>query len=131
MELEARSDLRTQVEVEIADMKKTHAHIQKNMSWVSSNKTEAALTKLTDFEDWWKKKEESQKSLPPHEAPAYTKKEVQEKLTKMQKEWDKLKKTKKPKEPKAKAGKNASKGADEKAPEKELSSDPAVIEKEL
>merc|ERR1719323_2645308 len=129
LELEARPDLQTQVVDEIADMKKTHAHIKKNMTWVSANKTEAALAKLTEFEEWWAKKEESQKSLPLHEAPAYTKKEVVEKLTKMQKEWDKLKNTKKPKESKAKAGKNQTKGTDEAS--KELSTDPAVIEKEL
>merc|ERR1719336_161482 len=95
-ELEARPDVEEQVKDGLGDMKKVHAHIVKNMSWVNPNKTQDALKHLEEFEEWWNKKRESQKKLPLTEAPAYTRKEVTEKLTGLQKEWDKLKKTRSP-----------------------------------
>mmetsp|Transcript_11705 Transcript_11705/g.34200 ORF Transcript_11705/g.34200 Transcript_11705/m.34200 type:complete len:915 (-) Transcript_11705:114-2858(-) len=134
LELESRPDVVDQVKEAVDDMKKTQKHIAKNMTWVSTNKTEAALKKLTEFEEWWTKKQEQQEKLPLHEAPAFTKKEVTDKLTKMQKEWDKLKKTKKPKESTKKASKNQTDGAKNSsasAQEANLSSDPEAIEKEL
>jgi len=136
-ELEARPDVEEQVQDGLADVKKVHAHVVKNMSWVNPNKTKDALTNLEEFEEWWKKKQESQKKLPLTEAPAYTRKEVTEKLAAVQKEWEKLKKTKKPKEAKAKAAKNKTAGDDskekkaEKKEEEELPSDPAEVEKLL
>jgi hypoxia up-regulated 1 len=135
LELESREDLPDQVGSAVADMKKDHAHIEKNMSWVGANKTEAALTKLTEFEGWWAKKQEQQAALPLHEAPAFTKKEVMEKVSKLQKEWDKLKKIKKPKEktpPKPK--KNDTKGnktAEKPAEPEELPTDIKVVEEEI
>merc|ERR1740123_3043563 len=78
------------------------------MPWVDKNKTAKAVTQTEEFEEWWKKKLESQAQLPLHEAPAFTKKEVVEKLGQVQKAWDKLKKTKKPKEKTAKNASNAS-----------------------
>lgn len=134
LELEGRPDVVDQVKELLADMKKIHAHVEKNMSWVNPNKTEAALKKMTDFEDWWKKKKAQQDELPLHEAPAFTKKDVVEKLSKVQKEWEKLKKTKKPKEaPKAKASKNQTDGEGKASKEEkaDLPTDPAEIEKEL
>mmetsp|Transcript_141604 Transcript_141604/g.394741 ORF Transcript_141604/g.394741 Transcript_141604/m.394741 type:complete len:920 (+) Transcript_141604:85-2844(+) len=134
LELESRPDVVEQVTDALDDMKKTQAHVEKNMSWVNPNKTQAAAKKLTDFEEWWQKKKTQQDGLPLHEAPAFTKKDVVERLSKVQKEWEKLKKTKKPKEaPKAKASKNQTDG-DAKASAKEeeaLPSDPAEVEKEI
>merc|ERR1719220_2950644 len=116
-------------------MRRSHAHIEKNMSWVNENKTKSALKKLNEFEEWWKKKQESQAALPLHEAPAYTKTEVTDKLVKLQKEWDNLKKTKKPKEkPQKKNQTNSSKSAsaDGTQPEEtKLPSDPDVVQKEI
>uniref|UniRef100_A0A7S1M027 Uncharacterized protein n=1 Tax=Alexandrium catenella TaxID=2925 RepID=A0A7S1M027_ALECA len=132
LELEARPDIIDQVKELLADMKKVHAHVEKNMSWVNPNKTEAALKKMTDFEEWWSKKKSSQDSLPLHEAPAFTKKDVTERLSKIQKEWEKLKKTKKPKESPKKGAKNQTEGeAKASKGKEELSSDPAEIQKEL
>mmetsp|Transcript_63526 Transcript_63526/g.125689 ORF Transcript_63526/g.125689 Transcript_63526/m.125689 type:complete len:909 (+) Transcript_63526:90-2816(+) len=136
-ELEARPDVEEQVQDGLSDVKKVHAHIAKNMSWVNPNKTQDALKRLEEFEEWWKKKTESQKKLPLTEAPAYTRKEAIDKLTGIQKEWEKLKKTKKPKEaPKPKAAKNKTAGGDgkdtkEEKKEEELPSDPAEVEKLL
>merc|ERR1712032_1553565 len=133
-ELEARPDVEEQLQDGLSDVKKVHAHIVKNMSWVNPNKTQDALKR---FEEWWKKKTESQKKLPLTEAPAYTRKEAIDKLTGIQKEWEKLKKTKKPKEaPKPKAAKNKTAGGDgkdkkEEKKEEELPSDPAEVEKLL
>jgi len=135
-ELEARPDVEEQVQDGLSDMKKVHAHIVKNMSWVNPNKTQDALKRLEEFEEWWKKKLELQKKLPLTEAPAYTRKEVIEKLTGLQNEWDKLKKTKKPKEAKKpKDAKNKTAGDDSKDKKTEkkedLPSDPAEVEKLL
>merc|ERR1712051_549969 len=99
LEMEHRSSLADTVKEAIRDMEKARKHIAKNMSWVHANKTEAALKKQTEFQEWWAKKSEQQSKLPLHEAPAFTVKEVQEKISKIEKEWDKLKKMKKPKEP--------------------------------
>lgn len=120
-EMESRASLDDTVQEAIDDFKKARKQIEKNMTWVHANKTEAVLKKQTEFEEWWKKKSEQQQTLPLHEAPAFTVSEVREKISKITKEWDKLKKTKKPKEPKAKkAGKNetsAKAKAEEKLPE--------------
>merc|ERR1711920_408009 len=86
LELESRPDVEENVKDAIADAKKDHDFIVKNMTWVNVNKTEAALKKLTEFEEWWTKKQEQQKTLPLHEAPAYTKLEVQEKVGQIQQE---------------------------------------------
>eukprot|EP00928_Gymnodinium_smaydae_P051260 TRINITY_DN3479_c0_g1_i3.p1 TRINITY_DN3479_c0_g1~~TRINITY_DN3479_c0_g1_i3.p1 ORF type:complete len:929 (+),score=284.08 TRINITY_DN3479_c0_g1_i3:226-2787(+) len=134
LELESRDGVIESVKDGLEMMKDAQAHIEKNMPWVGSNKTDAAVKKTNEFEEWWKKKQESQKSLPLHEAPAYTKSEVQEKLSKVQKEWEKLKKIKKPKEPKKpKSGKNETKADKTKAEpaEAELPSDPEAVEKML
>ncbi|CAE7218597.1 HSP70-17 [Symbiodinium sp. CCMP2592] len=81
---------------------------------------------------WWAKKQEQQKGLPLHEAPAYTKLEVVSAISKVKKEWEKLKKTKKPKETKPKAEKNATKDkGDKAAPEEPLPTDIDSVEKEL
>lgn len=109
LELESRSDVVEMVDDVLTEVKKTKATIVKNMTWVSENKTEAANKKLTEFEAWWDKKMEQQRALPLHEAPAFTKTEVQEKLKKMQDEWITLSKIKKPK------AKKESKEADAKA----------------
>merc|ERR1712207_81839 len=117
--MENRASLGEAVKDAIDDMKKARKQIEKNMSWVNASKIEAALKKQTDFEEWWAKKTEEQKELPLHEAPAFTVKEVHEKMNKITKEWDKLKKTKKPKEPKAKKNDTKSDKAkdEEKLPE--------------
>jgi len=139
-EFELRSGFEETVAESIADMKKTKAHIEANMSWINASKTEAAEKKLGDFEDWWAKKQESQAALPLHEAPAYTVSDVNERLSKLQKDWDKMKKTKKPKEaaPKAEKGdadskskKKKGKDAKAAAAEEPLPEDLATAKKEL
>jgi len=132
LELESRPDVVEQIQDGLADLKKVHAHVEKNMSWVSPNKTQAALKKLTEFEEWWTKKKAQQDGLPLHEAPAFTKKDAVEKLVKLQKEWDKLKKMKKPKEATKKAAKNQTEGGAKADSKKEdLPTDPEAVEKEL
>mmetsp|Transcript_78784 Transcript_78784/g.222870 ORF Transcript_78784/g.222870 Transcript_78784/m.222870 type:complete len:555 (-) Transcript_78784:303-1967(-) len=134
LELESRADLPDTVKERLEEMKKTHAHIEKEMPWVNANKTSDALAKLTEFEEWWNKKHESQASLPLHEAPAYTKLEVTSKMNKVNKELDKLAKTKKPKDkPQKKNQTNSSKAssADDKHEDIKLPSDPAEVEKEI
>jgi len=103
-ELDARSEMPEQVEEAVAKMNKFHADITKNKTWVNETKFEAAVEKITNFSAWWSKKQASQKDLPLHEAPAYTKVEVMDALKKLQKEFDKGIKaaTKKPKEDKKK-----------------------------
>merc|ERR1719401_481650 len=91
---------------------------------------------MADFEDWWAKKQESQANLPLHEAPAFTAKEVSEKVAKVQKDWEKLKKTKKPKDKSPKADKKAKSngtGTSEKskAAEEPLPADIKAAEKEI
>mmetsp|Transcript_82513 Transcript_82513/g.191722 ORF Transcript_82513/g.191722 Transcript_82513/m.191722 type:complete len:927 (-) Transcript_82513:97-2877(-) len=134
-ELEARPDVEEQVRDGLAEVSKVRAHVEKNMSWVNPNKTQAAVTKLTEFQEWWSKKQEQQKGLPAHEAPAFTKKDVMERLSKVQKDWDKLKKTKKPKEPAlAKEKKNATEGSSQASSAKEeeaLPASPEECEKEI
>jgi len=137
LELESREDVSDNVKTALAAMNKYKADLAKNKTWVNETKLEAAVQKLTDFQEWWTKKEDSQKELPLHEAPAFTKAEVGEKLQKLQKQWDKDMKaaTKKPKEDKKKAGKNSTNstsGAKDEAPKEEaLPTDPAAIEAEL
>eukprot|EP00931_Biecheleriopsis_adriatica_P050390 TRINITY_DN2916_c0_g1_i1.p1 TRINITY_DN2916_c0_g1~~TRINITY_DN2916_c0_g1_i1.p1 ORF type:complete len:917 (+),score=314.47 TRINITY_DN2916_c0_g1_i1:111-2861(+) len=133
LELEARADLPDSVKEELDTVKEIKAHIKKNMSWVTENKTEAAAEKLKEFETWWAKKQEQQKSLPLHEAPAYTKQEVLEAVQKVRKEWEKLKKIKKPKETKPKAEKKNSTKSEkkDKAEEAPLPTDAEGVEKEL
>merc|ERR1712127_235774 len=72
--------------------------IKKYMPWVNETKVLAVDEKTDEFQTWWTGRQEKQKELPLHEAPAYTKTEVLEKLEHLTKEWDKLKKIKKPKE---------------------------------
>merc|ERR1712224_395050 len=95
-ELEAREGLSQDVEAQISTMKKLARHISYNLTWVSENKTNATMTQLKEFESWWSKKQEQQKELPLHEAPAFTAKEVKEKLSKQMKKWVDFAKTKKP-----------------------------------
>merc|ERR1712224_154723 len=95
-ELEAREGLSEEVESQLATMKKLARHISYNLTWVSENKTNASMTQLKEFESWWSKKQEQQKELPLHEAPAFTAKEVKEKLSKQMKKWVDFAKTKKP-----------------------------------
>lgn len=135
-EMEARSGLKESVDEQVQDMKKTGAIIEKNMTWVNASKIEAVLKKVVDFEEWWAKKLESQASLPLHEAPAFTAKEVREKVGKLVKDMDKLKKTKKPKEPEAKKPKKDKDGKDDakasdKKPEEPLPADLPAAEAEL
>jgi hypoxia up-regulated 1 len=107
VELEARESLPENVESAVEVAKRTKAMILKNMTWVNVSKVDAAAKHIEEFEEWWTKKQEKQASLPLHEAPAYTKAEVAERMQKMTKELDKLKKIKKPKE--AKKPKNTTK----------------------
>jgi hypoxia up-regulated 1 len=133
-ELEARSDLPSIVNEELEAAREARDKITKNMPWVSGNKTEEASEKLAEFQEWWNKKLQQQKKLPLHEAPAFTKQEVLDKLSKVRKDWDKLLKIKKPKDkPKPKAAANASKTADNssKSDEETLPQDAASIESEL
>jgi len=134
LELESRSGLKESVADAVEDMRKAAAHIEKNMTWVNASKVEAASKKLADFEEWWGKKSSSQEQLPLHEAPAFTVREVNDKLAKVQKEWDKLKKTKKPKDKAPKAEKNAtnaSKGKGKAAKQEKLPETLEETEKEL
>jgi len=107
MELEFRADLPDTVKEYVDSMKDTKVVIEQNMTWVNVSKLEKPTQELEEFEEWWKKKQESQASLPLHEAPAYTKAELMEKLNKLSKDWERLKKIKKPKEPKKPKSKNA------------------------
>merc|ERR1712048_959862 len=95
-ELEARADLPDAVKEQVDECKAMQAQIAKNMSWVSENKTADAAKKLTEFEEWWTKKQDSQAKLPLYEAPAYTRAEALERIQKVWKEFDKPKKIKKP-----------------------------------
>jgi len=132
LELESRSDVQDHVKESVEDMKEKDKFIRKEMKWVNVSKAEAALAKLTEFEEWWAKKQDQQTALPLHEAPAFTKKDVQERTSKLQKEFEKLKKIKKPKEKKApKNATNATKSDSSKAPEAELPTDPEVVQKEI
>jgi len=138
LELESREDVADNVKEVVAKMNKFHDDLKKNKTWVNETKLEAAVKKLTDFEEWWTKKQDSQKDLPLHEAPAYTKAEVTERIGKLQKDWDKSMKaaTKKPKEDKKTAkGANAtdasSSSAKADAKEEALPSDAKAVEEEL
>lgn len=135
-ELDARSDIPESVSEALAAMNKVHTDLGKNKTWANETKVEAALKKITDFEEWWSKKQDSQKSLPLHEAPAYTKAEVKDKLSKLQKDWDKAIKaaTKKPKEDKKKAkasNETKSSGDKKEAAEEALPTDAKAVEAEL
>lgn len=133
-ELEARSDLPSMVNEELEAAREAREKITKNMPWVSTNKTEEASEKLAEFTEWWNKKLQQQKKLPLHEAPAFTKQEVLDKLSKVRKDWDKLLKIKKPKDkPKPKAASNSSKTTEttSKSEEETLPQDAAAIESEL
>merc|ERR1712060_725267 len=113
LEMESRSSLVDSVKEEVDTWKKARKQIERNMTWVNESKVEKVLKQQNEFEEWWMKKTEQQQKLPLHEAPAFTVKEVQEKFTKISKEWDKLKKIKKPKEPKAKKNDTGSKAKEE------------------
>ncbi|CAL1135260.1 unnamed protein product [Cladocopium goreaui] len=130
LEMESRADLPDTVTEEMETIKEMKKHVLKNMTWVSSNKTDAAAEKLTEFESWWEKKQEQQKKIPLHEAPAYTKQEVLSQISKVKKEWEKLKKIKKPKETKPKKDKNTSK-SEKSEKEDPLPTDIDAIEREL
>merc|ERR1711862_1079052 len=99
-ELENRAELPENVKELIEDSKAMKASIEKDMPWVNENKTIAAAKKLTEFEEWWMKKQDQQAALPLHEAPAYTKSDVVDRINKVHKEFTNLKKTKKSKEKK-------------------------------
>lgn len=139
IELESREDVSDKVKSAVAAFEKYHTDLKKNKTWVNETKLETTLQKLTEFQEWWNKKEEQQKALPLHEAPAYTKAEVEEKLSKLQKAWDSGMKaaTKKPKEDKKKA--NATKSSnttssdskEEKPKEEALPDDPKKVEEML
>jgi len=145
VELDARADIPDNVKDVLDKITKFHADLKKNQTWVNETKLETATAKVTNFTEWWDKKQASQKDLPLHEAPSYTKKEVMEKLSKLQKDWDKAIKaaTKKPKEEKKKDAKKSTNGtnattSDKEEPAKEeatkeepMSSDAKVVEEEL
>eukprot|EP00405_Crypthecodinium_cohnii_P018204 CAMPEP_0206462268 /NCGR_PEP_ID=MMETSP0324_2-20121206/25886_1 /ASSEMBLY_ACC=CAM_ASM_000836 /TAXON_ID=2866 /ORGANISM="Crypthecodinium cohnii, Strain Seligo" /LENGTH=901 /DNA_ID=CAMNT_0053934409 /DNA_START=315 /DNA_END=3020 /DNA_ORIENTATION=- len=135
IELEHRSGFDETVMASVKDLKAGCAEIEKDMPWVNTTKTAALLLKVEEFGEWWTKKIASQASLPLSEAPAYTVKEVQDKLAKLHKDLDKLKKTKKPKEtpkPKAKdskASKDSKSGKASKDKGEEASTPPPQEEK--
>merc|ERR1711865_703261 len=110
VEYDARGDMEDNVKDVVDKINKFHTDLAKNKTWVNETKLEVASAKLANFTEWWAKKQASQKELPLHEAPAYTKSEVLEKLSKLQKDWDKAIKaaTKKPKEEKKKETKKGS-----------------------
>merc|ERR1712060_14853 len=97
-EFESRSDVQDHVKESLEDMKQKDKFIRNEMKWVNVSKVQAVEDKLVEFEEWWKKKQDQQAALPLHEAPAFTKKDVQERVSKIQKKFDELKKIKKPKE---------------------------------
>merc|ERR1719326_2709780 len=134
LELESRSDVEDNVKDVLDKIKKAQEDLVKNKTWVNETKLEAAVKKVTDFEEWWTKKRDSQKDLPLHEAPAYTKAEVTEKVDKLRKDWDKSIKaaTKKPKEDKKNATNATSGGTKEEATKEEaLPTDAKAVEAEL
>merc|ERR1719253_1385343 len=83
-------------------MNEFHANLKKNKTWANETKLEKAAEMVTELDQWWSKKQASQKSLPLHEAPAFTKIEVVNKLAKTNKDWTTAiaAATKKPKEEK-------------------------------
>lgn len=131
MELEFRADLPDTVKEYVENMKETKVFIEKNMTWVNATKVEKVAKEQEEFEEWWNKKHESQAQLPLHEAPAYTKAEVMEKLNKLSRDWDKLKKIKKPKEPKKPKAKNATNASAKADPGPKLPETVEEVEKEL
>merc|ERR1719329_675590 len=114
-ELEARADLGDAVKEAMEGIEETRNVIKKNMTWVNETKIAAAVEKIEEFQKWWTGRQEKQKELPLHEAPAYTKAEVLEKLEKLSKEWDKLKEAKKPKKDEEKDVKKDKDSAEEAA----------------
>jgi len=136
-EMESRVDLPGNVKDGVDAMKKQAAGLGKNKTFVNETKMEVALTKVTEFEEWWTKKQESQKKLALHETPAFTKAEVMEKLNKLSKEWERqvkaaTKEPKKPKEEKKKANAtDTAKPGGSKAKEQELPADKPGVEAEL
>jgi len=103
VELEARQDTLPELVDEVTtEVRKTLSHIKRNVTWMNPNKTEALAASLADFKVWWEKKLQQQNVLPLHEAPAFTKQNVKDKLDELRKESETLRKMKKPKEPKTK-----------------------------
>jgi len=143
VELDARPDLADNVKDVLDKIAKYNTDMKKNKTWVNETKLELADAKVANFTEWWDKKQASQKDLPDHEAPAYTKKEVMDKLSKFQKDWDKAMKAamKKPKEEKKKEGKKGSNSTDnstdtkeepaKEAPKEELPTDYKAAEEML
>jgi len=131
-ELDARSELPDTVETVMLKITKFHAALAKNKTWVNQTKLESALQLKTDFDEWWSKKQESQKGLPLHEAPAFTKSEVMENLKKMQKDWDREVKaaTKKPKPPKEAKNSTKKEKTDKKAESSDKTADEPAKEPE-
>jgi len=144
VELDARADLADSVKDVLDKIAKYNTDMKKNKTWVNETKLEAATAKVANFTEWWDKKQATQKDLPAHEAPAYTKKDVMEKLSKFQKDWDKAMKAalKKPKEEVKKDKKKGSNSTDnstdtkeepakEEAPKEELPTDYKAAEEML
>jgi len=132
-ELEDRADLGDTVKEAMEGVEGSRNMIKKDMPWVNETKILAADEKTEEFQKWWTGRQEKQKELPLHEAPAYTKTEVLEKLEQLTKEWDKLKKIKKPKEskkPKKDDEKDAKKDTDS-TEESALPHDVAATEAEI
>eukprot|EP00933_Yihiella_yeosuensis_P025919 TRINITY_DN2010_c0_g1_i1.p1 TRINITY_DN2010_c0_g1~~TRINITY_DN2010_c0_g1_i1.p1 ORF type:complete len:918 (-),score=315.05 TRINITY_DN2010_c0_g1_i1:282-3035(-) len=130
LEYEARADIPDTVKEELDSITEMKKLIEKDMKWVGSDKLDPATEKITKFQEWWDKKLIKQKELALSEVPAYTKKEVIEKLAAVKKEWEKLKKIKKPKAEKKKKDDKKGKDKDDKK-EDDLPKDVAAVEKEL
>lgn len=132
-ELEDRADLGDTVKDAMEAVEGSRNMIKKDMPWVNETKVLSVEEKTNEFQTWWTGRQEKQKELPLHEAPAYTKTEVLEKLEQLTKEWDKLKKIKKPKESKKQKKddeKDAKKDADS-TEESALPNDVAATEAEI
>jgi len=134
IELESRDDVADNMNDALQKMNEFHDALKKNKTWVNETKLETAVKTLTELEEWWSKKLASQKSLPLHEAPAFTKAEVTDHVKKTKKDWDKAIKsaTKKPKEEKKKA--NATAGDAKKEPEvkeEAMPADAAAVQAEI
>merc|ERR1719460_3362567 len=80
IELESREDVSDKVKSAVAAFEKYHTDLKKNKTWVNETKLETTLQKLTEFQEWWNKKEEQQKALPLHEALPDDPKKVEEML---------------------------------------------------
>merc|ERR1712194_332240 len=125
----SRADLIIQMQKEISKIEEVKTKVEKEMTWLKKEEVEAGSKAVNDFLLRWSKLQEEQAEKPGHEAPVFTKKQVEVEAEKAFAEIRRLSRVKKPKERKPSATKSST--SKSKKDSKQLDADIKKVEADI